>query len=214
MMDVRPAENYEQWVNMRDMALYTRPAIPFNVSDISVYESHTLMRKWCDVTKTAESAFDANKRYRFLWGWSEHEHADWIISQSRPFMYTWGTKIRPLGETQTRELILRRRHVTLRQLATYDLSHPLLNPAPKQLDKKVLQLLTGQYFKWHDDLIIYPRASVSISVGESLDFYDVVDVIYALNMRHLSGRFDLSHIEHFWKQRREAYHIADCGKIG
>ena len=210
-MNTTPIENYEHWVNIRDTVLYTRPAIPFDVQDISFYESKTLMKKWCDVTNPPEVIFDANKPHEHFWDWSQHEHADWLISKTHPFMYVWGTETRPLFEMQTRELTIRRRYVTLSQLATYDLSHPLTAPTPKQYDKAMLKKLCGLIVRQQESQVIYPRASALMSTGASVDFYDVVDVIYVLHIFHLNGRFDMTRIEHFWLQRFEAYHVADFG---
>jgi len=42
-----------------------------------------------------------------------------------------------------------------------------------------------------------------------LDFYDVLDVVYALQMKHLNGRFDYIRLKRFWDARLNAYHDAD-----
>jgi len=201
----------EQWYDTRDSLLYTRPAIPFRAEDVSL-RNLTLLQKWCDISLTPEQVFDANKEHERFWQPSQHEQINWCISSNRPIFYVWGNEIQPMFELNVRELTIHRRYVTLKQLSTYDLSHPLLAPEPKQYPLKVLMRMSKKIrVSGYDQPAFYPRAELRLPSGVKVDFYDVVDVVYALQITHLNGKFDYPHIKQFWDARFNAYHNADFG---
>jgi len=201
----------EYWRDVRDSLLYTRPSIPFRIEDI-FFRNQTLLQKWCKVELTPEQVFDANKEHERFWLQSQYEQRDWRISRTHPIFYSWGNDVQPMFESQMRELTIRRRYVTLRQLATYDLSHPLLAPEPKHFSLKVLMKMNWSLQRnGYDTLIIYPRATVHLANGIKVDSYDVVDVVYALQITHLNGKLDYAHIKQFWDARLSVYHDVDFG---
>jgi hypothetical protein len=203
-------DQFEQWHDIRDSLLYTRPAIPFRETDIS-FRNQTLLQKWCNIEFTPEQVFDANNEYEQFWRRSQHEQLNWCISDTCPIFYVWGNDEKPLFESRTRELTIRRRYVTLRQLETYDLSH-LLAPEPKDYSMDSLVKMTGTLKRnIYDAPIFYPRANIVLPNRVKVDFYDVLDVVYALHLKHLNGRFDYTRLKRFWDARLNAYHDADIG---
>ncbi len=122
----------------------------------------------------------------------------WHSMSLYPYQYLWMS-----GDN----MVIRRRNITLTQMAEYDLNHPVIAPAPKFLTRKALA-------KLRDTGVIHPRARITQGEGERqrhTDFYDVVDVIFALHMRQRNGRnFDMTRINEFWGIRLAKYAEQDA----
>lgn len=117
----------------------------------------------------------------------------WHSMETQPYQYLW---------VSDDAMVIRRRHVTLTQLARYDLNHPAIAPQTKVLSRCALE-------KLRDMGVIHPRARITQGEGERqrhTDFYDVVDVIFAIHIRQRNGRnFDMPQIKAFWDIRLAKY---------
>lgn len=210
-------------INQWDMAYHqSRPAMKFDHAHITTYtDVYWTTQAPCHmigsdnpITERALIAhtFKLVKKTTFQDRAELPPLQEWHSMETLPYQYCWVGDITPVPDIhgfikEYRNVVFRRRHVTLTQLSVYDLNHPLIAPQPKVFSRVALA-------KLRDTGVIHPRARITQDTGKCprhTDFYDIVDVIYAIHMKKGNGHhYDMPRIAEFWGIRLGKYAEVDA----